>query len=233
MKPVAAKRFMAPAISLLIRLLGEQAIPSPAHSLEGVLSRIKLAIDFLAQLRPDIARLTRLAQECNHALTDLAESEARLWDTSRLQPPQPNTSFGAFGDYPQPAQAKRVPARQISADNKTLMGALRRTPPAQLAHALQEWSRGHASKDLECLLLPEGTEKLRAICRSIQRGLREIRLLRASPPLAIAPANPAVTTERIDHRRMASQGAQRGRRTAAPRASAPWLRAMAGRPPTA
>lgn len=151
-------------------------------------------------MRPDIARLTRLAQECNHALTDVAESEARLWDTSRLQPPQPNTSFGAFGDYPQysaltgvapkeyegiialllaaalgprilmrieglaaeadpqPAQAKRVPARQISADNKTLMGALRRTPPAQLAHALQEWSRGHASKDLEYLPLPEGTE---------------------------------------------------------------------------
>lgn len=250
MKSAAAERLMAPAISLLIRLLGEQAIPSPAHSLECVLSRIKLAIEFLAQLRPDIARLTRLAQECNHALADLAESETRLWETSRLQPPQPNTSFGAFGDYPQysaltgvapkeyegiialllaaalgprilmrieglaaeadpqPAQAKRVLTKQVRADDETLMGALRRTPPAQLAHALQEWSRGHPSKDLEYLPLPEGPEKLRAICRSIKRGLREIRLLRASPPLAIAPANPAVTTERIDHRRMASEEAR-------------------------
>ncbi|PRH83396.1 hypothetical protein C6N40_01735 [Arenimonas caeni] len=81
-------------------MVGEQAIPSWAHSLEHVLGRIMLAIAGLIRLRPDLPRLTRLAQECHRAAVNLLASELGAHDTSRLQPPQRNTSFGAFRDYP-------------------------------------------------------------------------------------------------------------------------------------
>lgn len=240
----------AAATKLLTRLLGEQAIPSPAHSLERVLGRIELAIAALIQLRPDLPRLTRLAEECHRTLAHLSASEVGAHDTSRLQPPQRNTSFGAFGDFPHysaltgvapkefddiislllatalgprilmrlegltlgaeqpPMQATPDNNRQIESDDRALMGALRRMPSPQLALGLQRWIKEHAPKDLEHLPLPTGPEELRATCRAIQRGVREISLLRVTAPLAISPADQFSMVERVDPDRMASEAAQ-------------------------